>query len=242
MIWRWLICSSAALWLIGATPAVRAATVTGAVEITNSHDAAVRKRKDYTGVVVWLEAVDRPAPAAPAPKRAQMIQRDKRFTPHVIALPLGSTVDFPNFDPIFHNAFSNFSGQPFDVGLYPPGTSRSWVFKRPGIVRVFCNIHPTMSAIIAVLTTPWYTVTPASGLFTMENVPAGEYQLRLFHERAVPENLQALERRIKVPEGGLRLPLISISETGFVPAPHMNKYGRAYPPEVSGETYPGAAK
>ena len=219
MIGRWLIFSNAVLWL-AIPPAARAATVKGAVEITNSRDEAVRKRKDYTGVVVWLEATDRAAPAPAAPKRAQMVQREKRFTPHVIAVPLGSTVDFPNADPIFHNAFSNFSGQPFDVGLYPPGSNRSWVFKKPGIVRVFCNIHPTMSAIIAVLSTPWYVVTPVSGKFTLDNVPAGEYQLRLFHERAVPENLQALERAIKVPEGGVTLPLISISETGFVPAPH----------------------
>lgn len=241
MIWRWLIFSSAAFWLAAPTP-LAAAPVTGSVEITNSRDAAVRKRKDYTGVVVWLEAVDRPAPAPAPPKRTQMVQHDKRFTPHVIAIPVGSTVDFPNLDPIFHNAFSNFSGQPFDVGLYPPKSNRSWVFRQPGIVRVFCNIHPTMSAIIAVLTTPWFAVTPASGMFTFDNVPPGEYQLRLFHERAVPENLQALERRIKVPESPVSLPLISISETGFVPAPHMNKYGREYPPESSGGAYPGAPK
>ena len=80
---------------------------------------------------------------------------------------MGSTVDFPNLDPIFHNAFSNFSGQPFDIGLYAPGTSKSETFKHPGIVRVFCNIHPTMSAIIAVLTTPWYAATDATGKFTI---------------------------------------------------------------------------
>lgn len=241
MTWRWLIFSSAALWL-GLPGSARAAAVSGEVEITNSRDAGVRKRKNYGGVVLWLEAVDRPAPAGAAPKRLQMVQRNKRFTPHIIAVPLGSTVDFPNFDPIFHNAFSNFSGQPFDVGLYPPGTNRSVPFKLPGIVRVFCNIHPTMSAIIAVMSTPWFVVTPPSGKFTLPSVPPGEYQLRMFHERAVPENLEALERRIKVPESGLALPLISISETGFVPAPHLNKYGQPYPPVVSGESYPGAPK
>ena len=241
MIWRWVIFSSAALWLADPRAAL-AATVSGQVEITNSRDAAVRKRKDYSGVLLWLEAVDRAAPAPAPPKRVQMVQRDKRFTPHVIALPLGSTVDFPNYDPIFHNAFSNFSGQPFDVGLYPPGTNRSWVFKQPGIVRVFCNIHPTMSAVIGVFATPWFAVTPVSGKFTITDVPPGDYQLRLFHERAVPENLQALERRIRVPDDGLMLPLISISETGFVPAPHLNKYGQEYPPVSNGETYPGAPR
>ena len=241
MTWRWVTFFSLTLWTANSRP-VRAAAVAGEVEITNSRDAAVRKRKDYTGVILWLEAVDRTAPASGPPKRVQMIQRDKRFTPHVIAVTLGSTVDFPNFDPIFHNAFSNFAGQPFDIGLYPPGTNRSWVFRQPGIVRVFCNIHPTMSAVIGVFATPWFTVTPASGKFSIADVPPGDYQVRLYHERAVPENLQALERRIHVPDSGLTLPLISISETGFVPAPHLNKYGLEYPPVPANDTYPGAPK
>jgi plastocyanin len=235
MIWRSVIFFSLT---VGAV----AATVTGDVEITNSRDAAVRKHKDYTGVVIWLEPAGRPAPVPPTPKRVQIVQRDKRFTPHVIAIPQGSTVDFPNYDPIFHNAFSNFNGQQFDIGLYPPGKTKSVPFRQAGIVRVFCNIHPTMSAVIAVVSTPWYVVTPASGKFTIEGVPPGDYQLRIFHERAVPENLQVLERRINVPETGLTLPLISISETGFIPAPHLNKYGQEYPPVHEGDAYPGAQK
>ena len=155
---------------------------------------------------------------------------------------MGSTVDFPNLDPIFHNAFSNFSGQPFDVGLYPPGTSQSVTFRHAGIVRVFCNIHASMSAIIAVLNTPWYAVTQPAGKYAIDGVPPGEYQLRIFHERALPENLRFLERRITVPESGLALPLISISETGFIPSPHLNKYGKDYPPVSNDSAYPGAPK
>jgi len=151
-------------------------------------------------------------------------------------------VDFPNLDLIFHNAFSNFSGQPFDVGLYRPRTSRSVTFKHSGIVRVFCNIHSTMSAIIAVVNSPWYAVTAASGKYNITGVPPGEYQLRLFHERALENNLHFLERRITVPENGLAMPLISISETGFIPAPHLNKYGQEYPPVPDDGIYPGAPK
>ena len=160
----------------------------------------------------------------------------------MVAISLGGTVDLPNLDLIFHNAFSNFSGQPFDIGLYAPRTSRSVTFKHAGIVRVFCNIHATMSAIIAVLNTPWYAVTQATGKYSIAGVPAGEYQLRIFHERSLPENLRFLERRITVPESGLVLPLISISETGFIPAPHLNKYGKDYPPVANDGTYPGAPK
>ncbi|MEO8597505.1 MAG: carboxypeptidase regulatory-like domain-containing protein [Candidatus Solibacter sp.] len=218
-----------------------AASVTGEVELTNSKNAGVRKHKDYAGVVLWLEPIDRPVPAM-APKKIEMLQRDKQFLPHVIALSLGSTVDLPNLDLIFHNAFSNFSGQPFDVGLYAPRTSRSVTFKHAGIVRVFCNIHATMSAIIAVLNTPWYAVTTSSGRYSISGVPPGEYQLRLFHERALPGNLKFLEHRITVPETGLVNPLISISETGFIPTGHLNKYGVEYPPASNDSAYPGAPK
>ena len=242
MTWRLLIFFSMGLWPLP-TPPAGVASVTGAVEITNSHDAAVRKNKDYSGVVLWLERVDRSVPMPPpTAKRVQMLQKDRHFQPHVIAVPLGSTVDFPNLDPIFHNAFSNFSGQPFDTGLYKPGTSVREIFKTPGIVQVFCNIHPTMSAIIAVLPTPWYVLSGPTGQFTVPNVPVGEYQLKIYYERALPGNLRFLEHRITVPEEGLTLPLISISETGYIPVSHMNKFGAPYPPVPNGGTYPGAQK
>ena len=215
---------------------LQAAAVTGEVELTNSKDVSVRKHRDYSGVVLWLEPADHAAPSTGAGRHAEMLQKDKHFSPHVLAIPTGTTVDFPNADPIFHNAFSNFSGQPFDVGLYPPGTSKNVTFKHPGIVRVFCNIHSSMSAIIAVLPTPWYAVTPATGKFAIPNVPPGDYQLRMFHERALPDNLKFLERRITVPESGLTLPLISISETGYIPGPHMDKHGEPYP---QNSTYSG---
>ena len=93
------------------------------------------------------------------------------------------------------------------------------------------------------LPTPFYAVSDTAGRFGIADVPPGEYQLRIFHERALPENLRFLERRIAVPEGGLKLPLISISETGYIPAPHTNKYGMQYPPVPNdGSSYPGAQK
>ena len=235
MIWRWLICSSVGVGL------AFAASVTGEIELTNSRNAAVRKHRDYAGVVLWLEPLDRSVPAL-VPRKVEMLQKDKQFLPHVLAISLGSTVELPNLDLIFHNAFSNFSGQPFDVGLYAPRTSRSVTFKHPGIVRVFCNIHATMSAIIAVLNTPWYAVTGANGKYTFNGVPPGEYNLHMFHERAMPDNLKYLERRITVPDTGLVMPLISITETGFIPAEHLNKYGRDYPPVSNDNAYPGAPK
>jgi plastocyanin len=235
MIWRWLIFSSVGLGL------VFAGSVTGEIELTNSKNTTVRKHKDYAGVVLWLEPMDRPVPPLDS-RKVEMLQKDKQFLPHVLAISLGSTVELPNLDLIFHNAFSNFSGQPFDVGLYAPRTSRSVTFKHAGIVRVFCNIHATMSAIIAVLNTPWYAVTSSNGKYTFNNVPPGEYNLHMFHERALPDNLRYLERRITVPDAGLAMPLISITETGFIPAEHLNKYGQDYPPVSNDSAYPGAPK
>lgn len=231
MTLRWLICFSAILSL------ARGASVSGQVELTNSQDSAVR-RHNYSGVVLWLQPVDRDAPVPAVARRAEMRQQNKHFTPHVVAIQVGGSVDFPNLDPIFHNAFSKFAGQQFDIGLYPPGTSRAIAFRKAGIVQVFCNIHSTMSAIIDVVPTPWYVVTDASGKFVISGVPPGEYQLHLYHERALPANLQFLEHRITVPEAGLTLPLISITETGFIPAAHLDKHGMPYPKTTDG-TYMG---
>jgi hypothetical protein len=172
-----------------------------------------------------------------------MIQKDKKFIPHIMAVPVGTQVDFPNFDPIFHNAFSSFSGQPFDVGLYPPGTNRSVIFKRDGVVRVFCNIHQTMSAIIVVLKTPWFAVSNLQGGFKIPDVPAGEYRLRVFYERAPADALKSLEHKVTIDGASMDLPPIVISEAGYLPAPHKNKYGEDYPPATDDHTYyPGVKK
>ncbi|MFB3826306.1 MAG: hypothetical protein ACE15B_06030 [Bryobacteraceae bacterium] len=224
MTWLWRTCSSAACVL-----ALQAGTVTGRVELRDSREAAVRKKRDFSGVVVWL----RPAAGQVniPPQRAAMVQRNKTFQPHVLAVTVGSSVEFPNYDPIFHNAFSNYDGQVFDVGLYPPGTSRTVLFRRPGVVRVFCNIHSAMSAIIVVLQTPYFAVTGTSGAFEINGVPPGPYNLGVFHERALPAALTSLERRVEVPPGALATGPIVISEAGYLPMPHRNKYGRDYPAE-----------
>jgi plastocyanin len=239
MTWRWRTCFSALALACAALPA-GAAAVSGSVHLTDSRDPEVRKRQDYSGVVVWLEPIG-PAPAVTRrpPVRARMEQRGKRFIPHVIAVQAGASIDFPNFDPIFHNAFSSFSGQIFDLGLYAPGTNKAITFTRTGIVRVFCNIHPTMSAVIAVLRDPWLAVTNGAGAFAIEDVPPGDYTLRVFHERSTAETLRSLQSRIKVGEASLALQPIAISETGHVEAPHLNKYGHEYPPLPNEGGYPG---
>jgi plastocyanin len=232
MIWRSAIFFSAFLFtfLIVRGP-LRAGTVTGQVELTNSSDSEVKKRGDFSGVVVWLSPLD-DSSIHLVRKHVQMVQKDKRFTPHILAISAGTSVDFPNFDPIFHNAFSNFDGQIFDIGLYAPGSSRSVRFDRPGIVRVFCNIHPSMSAIIVVVDSPYFTTTDEAGNFSIPNVLPGTYELHFFHERATPETLDQLVQRVSVTQATTDLGHISISETGYLPVAHKNKYGRDYPPNA----------
>ena len=235
MILLWLICFSIA-------GSALSATVDGQVELADSREASVRKNKNFSGVVVWLEPVGRDA-ELPASRKYKIVQRGKRFDPHVLPIAVGSVVDFPNFDPIFHNAFSNFSGQPFDTGLYAPGTTRQVVFRRAGIVRVFCNIHSNMSAVIVVMNTPYHTQTDASGRFRIDGVPAGEYQLRVWHERAPEATLNALERRITVEQSAPSLPVLRISESGYLEIPHKNKHGVDYPPNPPEHVvYPGVRK
>lgn len=235
MIWQLVICFE-----ILATGAL-AGNVSGTVILRDSKLSSVSSRKNYSDVVISLDPLDTSPPQVASGHHAQMLQKNKTFTPHVLPIETGTVVNFPNADPIFHNAFSSFSGQIFDVGLYPPGTDRPVRFSRPGAVRVFCNIHPSMSAIILVLNTPYFTKTARDGRFQL-TVPEGSYEMRVFHERATVERLQALTQRIVVHEQPVRLPEIVVSEAGYVSGPHKNKYGRDYPPNADSQTYIPSAR
>jgi plastocyanin len=221
--------------LLAAT-VVQGAIVSGKVSLEGSKDKRVVQRRDFSSVVVWLEpAGDLRIPWEP--KKAVMEQKNKTFLPHVLAVRVGSWVDFPNYDPIFHNAFSNFNGQPFDIGLYPPKTSRAVKFNREGVVRVFCNIHPWMSAVIVVLRTPLFDVSNTDGSFRITDVPPGEYTLNVFHERATEQTLAAVRRRITV-SGDTAIPHFAVSEAGYIALPHKNKYGKEYPAVIQDTPLP----
>jgi plastocyanin len=241
MIFRWPIFFKVLFLLSASSLPGFGAAVSGKVVLKDSRVDEVRKKGDFSGVVIYLQPSE-PVADLPRARRFRMLQKDKTFTPHILPIPVGSTVDFPNADPIFHSAFSSYNGQLFDVGLYPPGTNRAVHFTRPGVVRVFCNIHPTMSAAIVVLSTPWFATTGRNGAFRIE-APLGEYDLKVFHERATDTTLDSLTRQISVTEGGTDLPAIEISESGYVVAGHKNKFGKDYPPGSGDElVYPGARK
>ncbi|MFN0108416.1 MAG: hypothetical protein ACKVZH_06130 [Blastocatellia bacterium] len=200
-----------------------ATTVKGRIELVNSK----LRSRDANSVVVWLKPNG--AALRSASKQRKIIdQRDKRFTPHVVAVEAGSDVDFPNHDPYFHNVFSVFNGRQFDLGLYASGASRPVNFNRPGVSYIFCNIHPKMSAVVVAVDTPYFAVSDKAGNITINNVPAGSYKLQVWHERAKKETLDALERTVQIGAGDFDLGAIKVSEEGYVPRPHPNKYGQEY--------------
>jgi plastocyanin len=115
--------------------------------------------------------------------RAEIRQEHESFSPRVVAVTRGSTVEFPNFDPYFHNVFSLSGAGTFDLGRYPDGQARSRQFTKTGVVKVYCHIHSQMSATILVLDHPYFTTPTADGQFTLPNVPPGDYTLVGWHER-----------------------------------------------------------
>lgn len=152
---------------------------------------------ELANVVIYFE----PSPglrgtAARKPVPSVMRQEGLTFVPHVLAVPLGSTIEFPNGDSIFHNVFSLSKAASFDLGRYPKGSSKSVRFDTPGIVRVFCHIHSDMTGVIVVLDNPFFTVPDASGRYSIDGVPPGTYRVMAWHERARP-----LEREIRIEAG-----------------------------------------
>ena len=140
--------------------------------------------KPVQHAVVWLE-VGRPEAFAQK-SRIVMDQRNLTFYPHVLVVRVGTTVDFPNSDKVFHNVFSFRDGKKFDLGMYPTGTSKRIVFDRPGLARLFCNIHPNMAAYVMALDTPYYAMSDETGAFTIAKVPSGTYTYRAWRPGGQP--------------------------------------------------------
>ena len=126
------------------------------------------------------------------PRHRVIEQRNREFAPRLLAVPVGSTVSFPNFDPIYHNVFSRSDSKPFDLGLYKSGQARELVFDREGIVRVGCNLHANMSATVVVVSAPHYAITDRRGRFVFRSLEPGRYRLRAYGERGVEPTLQEI--------------------------------------------------
>ncbi len=187
---------------------------------------------NFSEVVVWLKTVDGSTGSAlvtdPQHKRVQLVQKNKSFQPHLLVVPVGSEVDFPNRDPFFHNVFSLFDGKRFDLGLYEAGASSSVRFDRVGVSFLFCNIHPEMSAVVVAVDTPYYGVSDRSGTLTIPNVPDGKYEMHVWYEKSLPAELKMLTRAVNVSSKARELGTISITENSGFTLSHKNKYGQDY--------------
>ena len=212
-----------------------------------ARDASVRARLVYVGsgpktadfssslrdlpAVLWLVPI--------APKQDDvltswkphsgfsLVQKDRIFHPHLLIVPPGTTVTFPNQDPFFHNVFSLFEGKRFDLGLYETGTTRAVTFSRPGPSYIFCNIHPEMSAVVLVLPSPYFAVANARGEFKVRGLLPGHYEVHLWAEGVADAELEKLKREVHITSGPEDLGEF------VLPGPkqrgaHTNLYGKQY--------------
>jgi len=213
-----LLAASAA----GAAPGV---TVTGRVTITGR-----TSKTNRSPVVVWLTPLGETPQPPPDPARSsfKLVQKGKQFHPHLLVIPVGAKVEFPNSDPFFHNVFSLFDGKRFDLGLYEAGSTRSISFNRPGVSYIFCNIHPEMSAVIIALKTPYYGISSPSGQISIPEVPPGRYRMEVWREGGMQEEFNKLSREIDISEASASLGAFHFDDTNRSILSHKNLYGRDY--------------
>jgi plastocyanin len=201
--------------LVVATTA-EAGTIRGRVTLK---EKGGRPAESLREVVVFLDGV----PHKARPTAATMAMRRKTFEPRVVVIPVGGTVSFPNEDPILHNVFSVTKSNPFDLQLYKRPKSASWTFQNPGIVKVYCNIHPQMSAVVVVLDNPYYATASEDGSFELADLAAGRYSVHAWHERGGESFAD-----VTVPAAGVVEVALSLDASTYKWIPHKNKYGRGY--------------
>jgi plastocyanin len=207
---------SVATLAAGAVDPAAAGTVRGRVEMLEKKG---RKAQDLSEVVVWIEGPQ----VTPEPLRATMNMKNKQFEPRLVVVPVGGSVSFPNLDPILHNAFSVSGKNRFDLELYKKPRSRAQTFRHPGIVRVYCNIHPQMSAFVVVRDNPFWAQASRDGRFSIANVPTGTWVVKAWHARA-----RAVTQKVTVPEEGAVDVGLTLDASRYRRVRHKNKHGKKY--------------
>lgn len=188
-------------------------------------DKGGKLAKDVADAVVWLEG-----PKSARPTQVEVVTKDKAMVPGVVVLAPGSTVAFPNLDPFNHNVFSVSPEATFDLGSYGRGIARSASLQKPGLVRVYCNVHAQMGTVILVLETPYIARPGTDGAFQFDRVPPGPYTLVAWHERG-----GRTSERIEVSAAGQTDVALSLDASGFKAQPHLNKFGKPY--DADGRRY-----
>ncbi len=212
---------SVAVVLSVAAPGV-AGTVQGKIGVDEKDG---RLAKDLGDAVVWVEGPK----VRTRPAGATVTMKGKTFVPRVTVVTVGGSVEFPNQDSIFHNVFSVSGDNRFDLDLYKKPKSGSKVFDHPGVVRIYCNIHPQMSGFVLVRDNPFWARPAADGSFSIPDVPAGTWVLKGWHERS-GESAQT----VRVEEAGAVEAALTLDASKWKRAPHKNKFGKDY---AVGEKY-----
>jgi plastocyanin len=213
--------SMGAVLLLAAVPA-SAGTLRGRIHVV---EKGGKGAEDLADAVVWVEGPR----VKPRPSSATIVMKGKRFAPRVVVVPVGGSVEFPNQDRILHNVFSVSGDNRFDLDLYKSPKSGTWTFRHAGLVRVYCNIHPQMSAYVLVRDNPFWARPAADGSFEIAEVPAGEWALKAWHERSGEST-----RPVTVAEDGVVELALTLDASRWKRAPHKNKFGQDY---RAGERY-----
>ena len=224
------VCLAALLAGTAATQTARGrqtGAVTGRVTVIDKDE---KFADDVGEAVVWIET------ATPLPMPAETVTVNtskKEFQPHMVVVPVGSRVEFPNSDPFDHNVFSLSDNALFDLGSFGRGESRGTTFDRPGIVRIYCNVHANMSGTIVVRDNPYFSQPLADGSFDILGVPVGTHTLHVWHERA----RETVTLDVDVTNAGVSGLNIELDARGYVFVQHLNKFGRPYSTARRGRRY-----
>lgn len=212
--------------------------LTAAQDVQPPRPAALHARIELTprqikghppAAVLWLSPVSADASSRNLPPgRFTLVQKNRMFMPHLLVVPVGSVVAFPNADPFFHNVFSLFNGKRFDLGLYEAGKSKDVVFSREGVSYIFCNIHPEMSAVVLALSTPYFATADQDENLHIDNIPAGEYELHVWIEGLTQPDMNRLVRRVHLGPGKSESISVDARDLSREPATHLNKFGQPY--------------
>jgi plastocyanin len=232
----WILGCSLSL-VAGSAPLARAQEVDVSAKITMipqkpSHETSQKDSLSGADVVVWLTPLRSGFVRAAAPPHSayRLVQKNKMFSPHLLVVPTGTNVEFPNEDPFFHNVFSLFNGKRFDLGLYESGSTRSVRFDREGVSYIFCNIHPEMGAIVLSLNTSYFAVSTTNGELVIHHVPQGSYRLNVWSETAQPTKPSDAERIVQVGSEPVQLGEIALQRSASPLVKHKNKFGEEYRP------------
>lgn len=218
---------TASLLMMSCQPLLHAAEVKAQLVAESGGSSATRSSR-APSAVIWLKPLQATPVTAIEPGRFTLLQKNKMFTPHLLVVPVGSSVAFPNADPFFHNVFSLFDGKRFDLGLYEAGSTRNVGFSREGVSYIFCNIHSEMSAVVIAVATPFYSIADPHGVFRIEGVPDGDYTLHVWVEGQTQPSLDQLIKRVHIAGAAVALGDI---RAGTSKGQHLNKFGRPYEPD-----------